>query len=68
MIAIAGWAKKDVKCKLSIDWNALGLDANKVRLTAPAIKNFQPSAVFEVNKAIPIPRGKGWLLIIDEIK
>ncbi|MCX6581090.1 MAG: DUF6067 family protein [Candidatus Aminicenantes bacterium] len=68
MVAVAGWAKKDVKCKLSFDWNALGLDSNKVRVTAPAIKDFQPAAAFELNKALPIPRGKGWLLIIDENK
>ncbi|MDQ1349775.1 MAG: hypothetical protein QG657_76, partial [Acidobacteriota bacterium] len=42
MVAVAGWAKKDVNCKLSIDWNALGLDADKARITAPAIKDFQP--------------------------
>ncbi|HLP58560.1 MAG TPA: glycoside hydrolase domain-containing protein, partial [Candidatus Deferrimicrobium sp.] len=68
MVAIGSWAKKNVKCKLSIDWNALGLDINKARITAPVIKNFQPAAVLAPNKAIPIPKGKGWLLIIDEIK
>jgi hypothetical protein len=68
MVAIGSWAKKDVKCTLSIDWNAIGLNADKARITAPAIKNFQPAAVFTPNKAIPVPKGKGWLLIIDEIK
>jgi hypothetical protein len=67
MAAIASWAKEDVKCKISIDWKFLGLDAKKARLTAPAVKDFQPAAVFNPHAAIPIPQGKGWLLIIDNI-
>jgi len=67
MAAIASWAKEDVKCKISIDWKFLGLDAKKARLTAPAVKDFQPAAVFNPYADIPIPRGKGWLLIIDNI-
>jgi hypothetical protein len=68
MVAVAGWAKEDLTCKLLIDWKALGLKPNKVKLTAPHIENFQSAAVFNCNDDIPIPQGKGWLLIIENKK
>ncbi len=68
MVAVASWTKEEVKCKLNIDWDALGLDARKAKMAAPAIKSFQPAAVFNPKEKIPIPQGKGWLLIIEETR
>lgn len=65
MIALASWAKEDVTCKLAVDWKALGLNSKKVQLTAPAITDFQSASVFNPGDEIPIPKGKGWLLIIE---
>ncbi len=62
LIAVASWAKQKAECRLQIDWHALGLDANRARLHAPAIPGFQPAADFAVSDAIPVEPGKGWLL------
>ena len=65
LIAIASWAKGDVKTKLAIDWQALGLDPHKAVLTAPAIPGFQEAATYTPADALPIPKGRGWLLLIE---
>lgn len=65
MISLASWAKKDTACQLSLDWKALGLDAKKVTFTAPAIKDFQKAAAFKPGDKIPVPKGKGLLLIVS---
>lgn len=64
MIALASWAKEDTSIKLKIDWKTLGLNKKKVKLTAPAIKDFQEAATFKPGDAIPIPKSKGLLLLI----
>lgn len=66
MIALGSWAKTDVTINLRIDWEALGLNKNTTRITAPAIKDFQTAAGFKPGEAIPIPRGKGLLLILTK--
>ena len=38
----------------------------RATITAPAIENFQDAATFEPGDAIPVPAGKGWLLVIRE--
>ena len=65
LIAIASWAKGDVKTKLAIDWQALGLDPHKAVLTAPAIPGFQEAATYTPADALHIPKGRGWLLLIE---
>lgn len=65
MVALASWAKDTVSLRLAIDWKALGLDPAKVTVTAPAIEHFQPAASFKPGDAIPVPPGKGWLLVIQ---
>jgi hypothetical protein len=64
MIALASWAKTDVKVNLQIDWKALGLNKATAALTAPAIDDFQTAASFKPGEAVPIPKAKGLLLII----
>ena len=61
LIALASWAPEPVTVRLHIDWQALGLQPTT--LTAPAVENFQPAAVFAADEVIPIESGKGWVLI-----
>ncbi|MCX6925825.1 MAG: DUF6067 family protein [Verrucomicrobia bacterium] len=61
---MASWAANDVQVRLSVDWRALGIDPAKAVLTAPEVAEFQSAKRFGPNDPIPVPKGKGWLLII----
>ncbi|MBN2021555.1 MAG: hypothetical protein JW809_02070 [Pirellulales bacterium] len=65
LVALASWAPEKVSCRLKFDWAALGLDAARAELRAPAIERFQPAEVFQPQDAIPIEPGRGWLLILQ---
>ncbi len=65
LLALASWAADTVRVDLDIDWGALGLSPESVRLRAPFIADFQAEALFEPGEAIPVPSGKGWLLILE---
>lgn len=66
LISIASWAKEPLKCRLSIDWTALGLNPENAKISAPPIIGFQESASFLPSSEIPLEPGKGWLLIVEE--
>jgi len=66
MISLASWAKKDVKVQLEIDWESLHLKEEDSVLQAPVIKDFQESAVFAPDQKIPVPKHKGWLLLLKK--
>lgn len=65
MVAVASWAKARVDVSLTVDWQALGLDPAKARVTAPAIAGFQDGRTFDPAKPIPIEVGKGWVLVLQ---
>ena len=65
LVALASWANEDTKAKLVINWKKLGIDPSKATITAPEIKNFQSAQNFKADDEINIPKGKGWLLIIN---
>ncbi|HET8650415.1 MAG TPA: glycoside hydrolase domain-containing protein [Gemmatimonadales bacterium] len=65
LIAVASWAPDTVSVRLDIDWRALGIDRDRAHIRAPAIPDFQPAATFRPGEPIPVPPGKGWLLIIE---
>jgi hypothetical protein len=65
MIALASWANGDTKIKLTIDWKALGVDPAKAHITAPEIKNFQVAKKLTLDEEINVPKGKGWLLVVE---
>jgi hypothetical protein len=65
LAALASWARDDVDIRLSIDWKLLGLHPAKAILTAPEVRDLQPSARFKPEDPIPIQKGKGWLLILE---
>ena len=66
LISVASWAPQPVKCRLAIDWKALGLDPAKAKLSAAKIENFQPAAEFAPNDEIPVQPARGWLLLLHE--
>ncbi|WP_316805250.1 glycoside hydrolase domain-containing protein [Pedobacter nototheniae] len=65
MIAIASWAESDVKVNLSIDWTKLGINADQVKITAPAIDKFQAAGNYPNGKSIPVEKGKGLILMVE---
>ncbi len=65
MIALASWAPENTMVQLKIDWNKLGIDPSKARITAPDIRNFQQGRSFDIDEAIPVEKNKGWLLILQ---
>ena len=68
LVSLASWAAEDVQVRLSVNWRALGIDPTRAVLTAPAVAEFQSAARFSPNDPIPVPKGKGWLLIIAPVQ
>lgn len=65
LVSLATWEDHDADVTLQIDWNRLGLDPSKVSLHAPAIENFQPEKTWKPGDTITVPKGKGWLIVIE---
>ena len=66
LIALASWAPGTVTVRLQIDSAAMGIDPAKLNLYAPPIRGFQSEARFKPGDGIPVPPGKGWLLLADQ--
>jgi len=66
LIALASWTPVPVRCRLRIDFEALGLSPEKAHLYAPPIDNFQPGALFKPGEKIPVHPRRGWLLVLDD--
>ena len=64
MVSLASWAETDTTVRLQIDWAQLGIDPAKATIVAPEIEHFQPGRTFRADEPIPVPKGKGWLLVI----
>lgn len=65
LVALASWAAGPVQCKLHIDWEALGLDAKRANVHAPAVEGFQDARQFMGSDAIPVEPARGWWLVIE---
>ena len=65
LIVIGSWSDKDEEVELNIDWNKLGMDKNTVKLISPNIEGLQNYNTFKIDKAIPINRNSGLILILD---
>jgi hypothetical protein len=65
LVSIASWAERDENVKLRIDWGMLGIEAEGAVLTAPYIPDFQEAARFKPSGEIRVPKGRGWLLILE---
>ena len=62
LISLASWAAEPVRCRLEVNWEALGMNGPNARLHAPEIPDFQAEAAFGPDDLIPVEPGKGWLL------
>ena len=66
LVAIGSWSAKNEEIELQIDWKSLGLDPDKVQITAPRIPYFQSARSFAINQKIPVKANEGWLLQISK--
>ncbi len=64
LVAIASWAPDTARVRLVIDWKALGLDAARVTVTAPAIRGLQDARTIASGEPLTIAPGKGVILVI----
>lgn len=66
LVSIGNYSVKSKNVRLNIDWEQLGLDPEKVKMSAPAIKEYQDAKEFEVGKPVEIPAKEGWMIVISE--
>ena len=66
LIAIASWSKQTAHIKLQIDWNKLGINQGRARVTAPELEGLQTASSLLPNQDISISSGKGYLLLIEQ--
>jgi hypothetical protein len=66
LIALASWAPADTSCRLTIDWQALGLNPARAHLRVPASDGFQAAALYRPEDSVRVEKGKGLLLIVEE--
>ncbi len=66
LIAVGNFSDQERTCQLRIDWKALGLTPDKASLYAPAIKDYQPSAVWNASDVITVKARQGWLIVVEE--
>ena len=64
LVAIASWASDTARLSLAIDWRALGLDATKATLVAPALRGLQEERAYRAGEPLSIAPGKGVILVI----
>jgi len=65
IIAVANWTSKDQKCKLKIDWKALGLSEDNITASIPAIQEFQEAKSINIKNEISMEPEKGFLIVIN---
>ena len=65
MISLGSWRDDDVALHLNVDWAALGLDASRTRIRAPAIEGFQAAGNWAPGATITVPGKKGLLLVLE---
>lgn len=68
LISVGNFDSADQTIHLTIDWNALGFDPNKMEIFAPAVKNFQDEKSFSIGEGIKVKAKEGWLLLVREKK
>ena len=67
MIAMGNWTNDEQKVSLDLDWSKLGMNAGKVKIEIPQIKNFQTEGEADL-KNLTLPASKGMILIISQQK
>ncbi len=64
VVAIGNWSDKNQTFNLRVDWNSLGIDADKCSIIIPGIKEFQNEAIIAPDKPVMIEGGKGILMVL----
>lgn len=65
LLSIGNYSDYPKTVRLNIDWEQLGLDPQKVKLTAPGINDFQEAETWKVNDEITVQPRKGWLIYVE---
>lgn len=65
LVALASWEKQPVDCRLSIDFESLGLDAKDVRMYAPAVEGLQAEESMTLGGTFNVAPGGGRFIILD---
>ena len=65
LITLASWKQTDEVVKLNIDWKALGLDKNKVKVSAPFIADCQEAQTDLDLDNLKIPANQGLLIWVE---
>lgn len=65
MLSVGSWSDKEELVQLSIDWKKLGINGSKAVVYQPAIPFFQEEKYFKPADPIPVPAGKGVLLLVE---
>ena len=72
LLSIASWAETDTEVGLVIDWDKIGITPGNATIEAPAVKNFQEANSFKIVNGsaqnISVPKNKGLLLVLKEVK
>ncbi len=66
LIALGSWATEDTQVNLQINWKALGLVPERTALYAPPIPGMQAERLWRPGDPIPVEKGRGWFLVLDE--
>lgn len=65
VVAVASWAASDEEVNLTVDWDALGYDAEKATITVPEIEAVQADGGTLAEPAVTIAPGGGVLVVIE---
>ncbi len=65
LISIGNFSDSSKSILLKIDFEKLGLDADNVKLVAPAIHDFQTKKEWKVGDKITVDAKKGWLIYME---
>jgi hypothetical protein len=64
-VAVASWAESNVDVRIDLDWSAVGLDPDKVKVSVPAIDFFQEKLAHASLDSVPLEPNKGWILVVS---
>jgi len=65
LLSVGNFSDKTKTVSLKIDFEKLGLSAEKVSLIAPAIQDFQSKMQWRIGEKISIEPRKGWLIYVQ---
>jgi len=65
VVALANWTDKPAEGKITVDWQALGLDAKTCTAIVPAITDFQEGGTVDLAGIIHIKGKKGMVLVLQ---